>query len=387
MKRGDQRNLHEVAAAQGGVLLTTQAVECGLRPSGAAGALRRAGWSRLYCGTWGQPGLRIDTRLRLLAVQLRHPEWVGSHGSAAALYGIPALPHGRTVRRGRFVRVVGDDVVELTDPRRRGQTRVPGVVVHAIRLAARETTVVAGVRVTTALRTICDLLMALPAHEAVIAADFVLAQGLADREQIREALGPDRPPDGRLDECLGGRIDGRADVRPGRHLDGRCGRRRRNVRSAREALALADPASGSPAESMARLWMHGVGLRPESQAEVTTPNGRLLRLDFLFRAEGLGVEIEGYTWHGSRSAHQNDIRRFNELSGCEGIRQVLRFSGDDVFRRPRLMIHTIQEALSRLRESAGSSIVVADVHPNIPSHEGALPCPSSTGSRPPTTRR
>lgn len=359
MKRGNQRNLHEVAAAQGGVLLTTQAVECGLRPSGAAGALRRAGWSRLYCGTWGQPGLRIDTRLRLLAVQLRHPEWVGSHGSAAALYGIPALPHGRAVRRRGIARVVGDDVVELTDPRRRGQTRVPGVVVHAIRLAAREITVVGGVRVTTVLRTVCDLLTALPAHEGVIAADFALAKGLAGREQIHEALDP----------------------------DGRDGRRRRNVRSARAVLALTDPASGSPAESMARLWMHGAGLHPESQAEMTTPNGRLLRLDFLFRAEGLGVEIEGYTWHGSRAAHQNDILRFNELSGCEGVRQVLRFSGDDVFRRPRLMIHTIQEALSRLRESAGSSIVVADVHPNIPSPEGALPCPSSTGSRPLMTRR
>ncbi|MCC3777780.1 hypothetical protein [Streptomyces sp. UNOB3_S3] len=297
--------------------------------------------------------------MRLLAVQLRHPEWVGSHGSAAALYGIPALPRGRSVRRGRAARAVGDEVVELTDPRRRGQTRVPGVVVHALRLAAREITVVAGVRVTTALRTVCDLLMTLPAHEGVIAADFVLAQGLADRQQIHEALGP----------------------------DGQDGCRRRNMRTARAALALTDPASGSPAESMARLWMHGAGLYPESQVEVTTPNGRLLRLDFLFREEGLGVEIEGYTWHGSRSAHQSDILRFNELSGCEGIRQVLRFSGDDVFHRPRLMMHSIQEALSRLRESAGSSIVVADVHPNIPSYEGALPCPSSTGSRPPTTRR
>ncbi|MFF4155997.1 hypothetical protein [Streptomyces sp. NPDC001678] len=248
---------------------------------------------------------------------------------------------------------------------------MPGVVVHAIRLAAREITVVGGVRVTTVLRTVCDLLTSLPTHEAVIAADFVLAKGLADREQIHEALGPDERDD-----------------RDGRR--GHRGHRRRNVRTARAALALTDPASGSPAESMARLWMHGAGLYPESQAEMTTPNGRLLRLDFLFRAEGLGVEIEGYTWHGSRAAHQNDILRFNELSGCEGIRQVLRFSGDDVFRRPRLMIHTIQEALSRLRESresAGSSIVVADVHPNIPSREGALPCPSSTGSRPLMTRR
>ncbi len=347
MKRGEQRDLHEVAAAQGGVLLTSQAIACGLRPSGAAGALRRAGWTRLLNGAWAQPGRRAGLRLRLRAVQLRHPNWVGSHGSAAAAHGIP-VPRS-------------DDTVELTDPRCRGQSRAPGVIVHAIRLDEHEVTVVDGVRITTPLRTVCDLLMALPTHDAVIAADYVLAKDLASRQQIAQAIGP------------GG------------------GSRRRNSRAARRALALTDPASGSPAETMARLHLHAAGLFPEAQVEVETVNGRWLRVDFLFREEGLALEVEGFTWHGTRSAHQNDIHRFNELAGCREVRRILRFSSDDVFFHPRLVIRTIQETLAALRESGpattGSSIVGAGVHPNIPSHEGAIPCPSSTGSRPPTTRR
>ncbi|MEU6663177.1 hypothetical protein [Streptomyces sp. NPDC046821] len=35
------------------------------------------------------------------------------------------------------------------------------------------------------------------------------------------------------------------------------------------------------------------GLCPESQVEVDTADGRQVFLDFLFRAEGLAVEIEG----------------------------------------------------------------------------------------------
>ncbi|GGX89596.1 hypothetical protein GCM10010324_39020 [Streptomyces hiroshimensis] len=114
------------------------------------------------------------------------------------------------------------------------------------------------------------------------------------------------------------------------------------------ALALADPASGSPAESQARLEMGREGLHPESQAEATTARGRTVRLDFLFRAEGLGIEIEGFAWHGTRAAHQNDTMRFNELAGCPEVRRVLRFTRDDVFCRPRLMIRTIRRALDDL---------------------------------------
>ncbi|MEU7167696.1 hypothetical protein AB0A70_24150 [Streptomyces morookaense] len=292
-----------LAAAQDGVLLTSQARGCGLSRSNVARVLRHEGWDQLYSGVWVEPGRPVDLRLRLLAVQLRFPHLVASHGAAARLLGIWT---------------VGSCAVELTDPIRRHRSRTPGVRVHKAALGEQEVTVASGIRVTTVLRTVCDMLLTLPLQPAVIAADSVLARRRASRESIADALS----------------------VRCARRVD---------VAAARRALALTDPASGSPAESKARLEIREAGLFPESQAEVHTQNGRVRRLDFFFRAEGLGVEIEGQAWHGSRSAHQNDAIRFNELARCPGIRQMLRFTYDDVFRRPQRFIRTVQEALGRLR--------------------------------------
>ncbi|MEU7164599.1 hypothetical protein AB0A70_08115 [Streptomyces morookaense] len=300
--KATHRRLLSLAASQGGILLAAQAIECGLPAAGAQATLRRAGWTRLYRGTWAVPRKNVDLRLRLLAVQLKHPDWVASHSAAAALHGID---------------MIRPCAAEFTDPHRRRPSRMPGVTVHPVPLTTQEITWVAGVRVTTVLRSTCDLMLTLPLHEAIIAADSMLARRRVRREHIADALAPSHP-------------------------------RRVGVRAARRALALTDRASGSPAETKARLEMHEAGLFPESQAEVITPNGRVRRLDFLFRAEGLGIEIEGHAWHGSRSAHQNDAIRFNELAGCPEIRQILRFTWDDVFRRPQRFIRTIQEALQRL---------------------------------------
>lgn len=71
---------------------------------------------------------------------------------------------------------------------------------------------------------------------------------------------------------------------------------------ARRRLELADPTSGSPAETIARLRMYDAGLHPETQAELITPGGRRRFLDFFFRAEGLAVEVEGYAYHGTRES-------------------------------------------------------------------------------------
>ncbi|MFF4410022.1 hypothetical protein ACFY2W_22825 [Streptomyces sp. NPDC001262] len=321
MKPTHQRLL-DVAASQGGVLLTSQAAECGVPAAGAPATLRRAGWTRLYVGTWAAPGKQVDLRLRLLAVQLGHPHLVASHGAAAVLHGIE---------------MVRSCTAEFTDPLCGRASRKPGITVHPVPLAAHEIRHVKEVRVTTVLRTICDLMLTLPLHEAVIAADSELARGRVRREHIADALAPPN--------C-----------------------RRTGVRAARRALALTDPASGSPAESKARLEMREAGLFPESQARVVTRNGRVRRLDFLFRAEGLGVEIEGFAWHGSRSAHQNDAIRFNELLGCPGVREILRFTRDDVFRRPRRFIRTVQEALQRLRGAGPMPMVGADRHPKRGDH-------------------
>ncbi|MGW3666455.1 hypothetical protein [Streptomyces sp. NPDC005141] len=127
----------------------------------------------------------------------------------------------------------------------------------------------------------------------------------------------------------------------------------RGAQRGRRRLKLADPNSGSPAETVARLRLHDAGLRPESQAELRTPDGRRRCLDFLFRAEGLAVEIEGYVYHGTRESHRRDVARFNQILQCPEMRLLLRYTAADVFRRPATMVEEVRAALFRLR--AGGS--------------------------------
>jgi hypothetical protein len=42
------------------------------------------------------------------------------------------------------------------------------------------------------------------------------------------------------------------------------------------------------------------------------------------------------------------VRRFNELSGCEGVRRVLRFTAGEVFWRPTAVLASIRSALADL---------------------------------------
>ncbi|WP_241267386.1 hypothetical protein [Streptomyces scabichelini] len=115
---------------------------------------------------------------------------------------------------------------------------------------------------------------------------------------------------------------------------------------ARGWLQLTDLNAGSTAETIARLRMHEAGLRPESQAELRTPDGRHRYLDFFFRAEGLAVEIEGYAYHGTRESHRRDVARFNQVFQCPEVRNLLRFTAADVFHRPGVMIREIRAALA-----------------------------------------
>ncbi len=231
----DREALAVLAAAQGGVLLTSQMVAMGMGQRNAAQALRRWGWQRLHFGAWAAPGVRVDLQMRARAYQLQSAGLVGSHSTAAAAHGIEMLePYA----------------VEFTVLGGCRERRPGGAAVHRAELGEHEVTTVGGVRVTTPVRTVCDLLRALPRNEAVVAVDSALLQGLVLRPQVEAALGGSRTL----------------------------------VRRARSSLALTDPRCGSPAESLARLHMHDAGLHPESQVEVTTANGQVRRLDFLFRA-------------------------------------------------------------------------------------------------------
>ncbi|CAL9475666.1 hypothetical protein [Streptomyces sp. enrichment culture] len=296
--------------AEGGVLLTSRALEAGWPRRSLVRRLASEGWTRIRAGAWAEPGRDIGLDERLRAAQLLFPQLVVSHGSAARLWGIETLD-GRA----------SAGPLEFTDVSLRACSRLTDVRVHRIPLADVEVVELAGLRVTEVPRTLADLLRAGPRDNAVVAAESALGYR---------------------------RINGlrRAPLTSPAALAVALEAPRLGATRARKWLRLVDRRSGSPAETVARLRMHDAGLHPETQVELKTPDGRRRYLDFLFRAAGLAVEIEGYAFHGTREAHRRDVARFNELHRCAEVRALLRYTAEDVFHRPTLMIKEIREVLS-----------------------------------------
>ncbi|WP_369146228.1 hypothetical protein [Streptomyces sp. R44] len=302
--------MYELAIlARGGVLLTVWAVAAGWPPGRLAGRLRRDGWQRICRGAWAAPGREVDWRLRAAAVQLLRPELVCSHGTAARLHRIEVLESPSRH-------------LDFTAPGRTGASRGAEIRIHTTTyLTDGDRSLRRGLRTTTPTRTVGDLIRASATREeAVVVADSALSRRVVE--------GVRREPLVRYDD-----------------LAAELAAPRRGAARARAWLRLAEPASGSPAETVARLRMGDTGLVPECQPTLLTADGRPLRPDFLFRTAGLAVEVEGYAFHGTRRAHERDIARFNALQSCREVRRVLRFTAREVFQHPERMTATIRAAL------------------------------------------
>ncbi|MFF5762445.1 hypothetical protein ACWD5B_20440 [Streptomyces tanashiensis] len=311
--------MYELAIlARGGVLLTVWAVAAGWPPGRLAGRLRRDGWQRICRGAWAAPGREVDWRLRATALQLLRPELVCSHGTAARLHRIEVLGGEPAPEH-----------LDFTAPPPGRSARGDGIRIHAtLFLADRDRSLRRGLRTTTPARTVGDLIRASATREeAVVVADSALARRAVSGVR-REALV-------RYEE-----------------LAAELAAPRRGAARARTWLRLAEPASGSPAETVARLRMGDADLTPECQPTLRTGDGRPLRPDFLFRAAGLAVEVEGYAFHGTRRAHERDVARFNALQSCPEVHRVLRFTAREVFHRPDRMTATIRAALTSLSAAA-----------------------------------
>jgi very-short-patch-repair endonuclease len=255
----------------------------------------------------------VDLSVRLRAVQFLRPGLVVSHRSAAELWEIetlnPAAPAQGTL--------------EFTAPERAVRHQGEGMLVHRMALGVRDLDRRDGLRVTGVDRTLGDLLRAGPRDAALVAVESALTWRRVGKVR--------RPP-----------LTTRSRIALALEVPARGAER------ARRWLRLADLSAGSPAETVARLRLHDAGLRPESQAELRTPDGRRRYLDFLFRAEGLAVEIEGYAYHGTHESHRRDVARFNQILQCPEVRLLLRYTAADVFHHPARMIEEIHANLADL---------------------------------------
>ncbi|MFE6160863.1 endonuclease domain-containing protein [Streptomyces sp. NPDC056486] len=294
-----------------GVLLARWAMDAGWPKTKLFRWLAAEGWTRISGGAWAEPGRAVDLSLCLWAGQLAMPGLVASHRSAAVLWNIELLRAAEP---------------EFTDPHH--SRRRTGARTHWSPLPPEDVTVTRGLRLTTIARTLADLLPCGPRDEALVAVESALTW---------RTVGSVRRPPLIATESIAASLALAAPLP------------RSGGDRARHWLALADPRAGSPAETMARLRMHDAGLHPSTQVDLLTPNGRRCRPDFLFRDEGVAVEIEGYAYHGSRDAHRRDLARYNDLAACPEVRVVLRFGAEEVLRTPEAFIAKVEATLASRR--------------------------------------
>ena len=266
----EQPTLAERAALQHGVVSAQDIAEAGLSPAQrrwqvASGRLERIA-PRVYRSA-GAPDTHRQ-RLTIGLLTLGPKSWI-SYEAAAALHGLDRSD---------------PDAVEFTIIRGR---RPPDLdwPVHTTKFVGRLDTVeVDGVRVMSATRTVLDLALARSSRRRVEAAfDSAVRMGLSHPIVLAERLGTLRGS-GRWGVVMIDRI-------------------------------LPDSGGHSPLErSFLRIVREADLSRPTTQAVQRSAKGRhIARVDFLFEAQRLVVEVTGRLGHVSDAERAHDAQRRNEL--------------------------------------------------------------------------
>jgi hypothetical protein len=234
--------------------------------------VRDRGVRRLVAGVYADAASPDTMQLRLSAVSR-------------------VLPDGVVVARRSASWVLG---VDALDPR--GYPATPPVEVLATEPALRlrrglvtsfsaddlrddDVVTIDGVRLTSPLRTACDLGRFVPRPQALAAIDSFLHAGLVTPEQL-------------------------ANETPR-------WRRRRGVRQLEELARIADPLCESPGESRMRLRAIDAGFpAPECQIPIHDLTGHVrYRLDLGYRDRRIGMEYDGEDFHGPERAEADARRR------------------------------------------------------------------------------
>lgn len=233
--------------------------------------LVEAGWLRRpVVGVYHRVELDDDLELRIACLRLVVPEdAVITDRTAAWLWGVSmilgATDHLATPRVSVF--------------RPRGYRLRNRLVASGSRdLRANDIAVIGGLRVTTPMRTACDLGRLLPRDQAIAALD---------------ALARDQGVDAAALMSETGRFRGF-----------------RGVRQLRTLAALVDGRSRSPGESVLRIrWLDcDILPRPIPQLEVPGPVGSLF-LDLGVWRPRFAAEYDGEAWHGEDRAEHDRARR------------------------------------------------------------------------------
>jgi very-short-patch-repair endonuclease len=285
-----------IAAAQHGIVTRGQLVDAGMGPKRIDNWLHRGRLHAMYRGVYAliPPAAQPPLAAPMAAVLACGEGAILSHFSSAAFWGF--LPWGSPELH-----------VTLARGHRRPQT---GIRHHRLkaRLDPRDVTRRRNIPVTTAARAVVEIAGELSTRDLERALDEAIVSRVTGREAVRRA-------------------QRRAQRHPGAAV--------------LRGLIAVTGGSRSEAERMLRALARSGGLPPPQV------NGHVggLEVDFLWPAERVIVEVDGYTFHSSRAAFERDHRRDAILEGL-GFR-ILRVTWRQLTQEPEFVLVQLARALSR----------------------------------------
>ena len=272
---------------------TAMARQVGIPSDTLTWLCRRRELVRLFKGVYVVAGTPDTPTLRVAAVRLvAPPESVICDTTAAWVRGIDLEPPGGhlSVQPASVFKEAGHD-----------RLRIPGVRSGERSFGQGDVIDLAGMRITSALRTAWDLGRLQPRYRALAGLDAMLRLGEFTREEL---------------------LDGVARFRG-----------ERGVVQLRALAPLADSRAESPPESMLRLhWLEQPSLPPPvPQLPIVDDFGRVIfRLDLADPGAGVAAEYDGVAFH--RDRERDDAERRAWIKRNRGI-HVEVFDDADLFRR------------------------------------------------------
>jgi very-short-patch-repair endonuclease len=286
------RRVAELAARQHAVVGRQQILAAGMSPATLKRRVAERRLEPLLRGVYVIPGAPPSWQQRLLGACIAAgPVAAASHRAAGRLWGL----------------LDGEQPLEVTVPHPRAP-RIRHVAIHrSTDLLAEHVTRRRDIPVTNPLRTMVDL---------------------------GHVLGPDEVEDA-LDRGLIAKRFSLVAVEQVLDQLARCGRSGCGVlRRVLDERALGDQRPDGLLEARMARVLQEARLPPASfQHVVRDVDGRFVaKVDFGYPDVRLAIEVDGWAFHGSREAFQDDRERQNRLATAGWT--VLRFTWHDVVRRP-----------------------------------------------------
>lgn len=289
------RVIEALAARQWGVVSRAQLLDAGLSRKTVANRVRSGHLIRLHRGVYAAGHARLRREGRWLAAVLAvGPGAVLSHRDAAGLHDLRPANHAST------------DVTTTAN-----RPDEPGIQVHRTRvLDDKDITTVSGIPVTTVARTLVDLAGQIPHDHLTQAIRQAERNRTFDLREVEAAMARTR---------------------------GRTGRGHQALREAiEEYAALGLAASDSALEDAFHRLLRDNGLPgPAANAYVEG-----YRVDAVWRAQRVAVELDGWAWHHTRRSFERDRER-DALLLAVGWR-VIRVTHRQLTKRPDHVLSTLR---------------------------------------------